>query len=250
MVRIKLCALAVAALMAWGLKHHYSTASTDSLRWMLAPTAHVVGATTGTTFEAVAGEGYVSRERLFVIEKSCAGVNFMIAAFAMLVFTVQHRVTSARSAAGVLVGSLAASYGAAVLVNATRIVVAMWLVAHPLTASGLTAAEVHRLEGITVYFAGLMVLYEIALWLERRNVTLRSWAFPLGCYYAVTLAVPFVNGAARRDAAFARHALIVLAVPLLMIAIAGACKASTVSRWSDRPFGGPRAKPRVRHGVP
>ena len=64
-----------------------------------------------------------------------------------------------------------ASYGAAVFVNATRITMAMWLAAHPLAASGLSAAEVHRLEGIAVYFAGLVVLYEIGLRLERSVVT-------------------------------------------------------------------------------
>ena len=117
------------------------------------------------------GEGYVSRERLFVIEKSCAGINFMIAAFAMMMLTFHHRITSGMSGAHVLVASLVASYGAAVFVNATRITMAMWLAAHPLAASGLTAAEVHRLEGIAVYFAGLVVLYEIALYFEHSVAT-------------------------------------------------------------------------------
>jgi exosortase K len=91
----------------------------------------------------------------------------MIAAFAMMVLTFHHRITSGISGAYVLVASLVASYGAAVFVNATRITMAMWLAAHSLVASGLSAAEVHRLEGIAVYFAGLVVLYEIACRLER-----------------------------------------------------------------------------------
>ena len=47
---------------------------------------------TGTTFAWQPGEGYFSRERLFLIEKSCAGINFMIAAFGMLVLALLHRV--------------------------------------------------------------------------------------------------------------------------------------------------------------
>jgi hypothetical protein len=54
--------------------------------------------------------------------------------------------------------SLVVSYFAAVVVNAARIVVAMWLAANPIAA--LDAADVHRLEGIAVYFGGLVLLHE------------------------------------------------------------------------------------------
>ena len=80
-----------AVLIAWGLKRHYADARADDLLWILSPTARLVGATTGATFVMQPGEGYFSRERLFLIEKSCAGINFMIAAFAMLVFALVHR---------------------------------------------------------------------------------------------------------------------------------------------------------------
>lgn len=171
MLKTKLCVLAGAVLVVWGLKHHYAVARADELWWILTPTARAVGVATGASFQSITGEGYVSRERLFVIEKSCAGVNFMIAAFAMMVLTFYHRITSGISGAHVLVASLVASYGAAVLVNAARITMAMWLAAHPLAASGLSATEVHRLEGIAVYVAGLVVLYEIALRVEHSVVT-------------------------------------------------------------------------------
>jgi len=37
----------------------------------------------------------------------------------------------------------------------------MWLAAHPAALSAFSAADVHRVEGITVYFAGLVLLYEL-----------------------------------------------------------------------------------------
>ena len=64
--------------------------------------------------------------------------------------------------------SLLASYSAAVLVNAVRIAIAMWLAAHPVALSTFSAAEVHRLEGIAVYFGGLVLLYELVQRLDRR----------------------------------------------------------------------------------
>lgn len=41
----------------------------------------------------------------------------------------------------------------------------------------------------------------------------RRAALPLASYYAVTLAVPLANGAARSGTTFVEHALVVLIVP-------------------------------------
>lgn len=161
-MKTKLCVVAVTALVIWGMKGHYAGARADDLWWILTPTARLVDVMTGTAFVPVPSEGYVSHERLFVIEKSCAGINFMVAAFGMLVFAVCHRVRTATSAASVVGGCLLASYAAAVLVNAVRITIAMWLADHPTAVSSVSAAQVHRFEGIVVYFAGLVVLYELA----------------------------------------------------------------------------------------
>ena len=166
-MKTRLCVLAVTALVIWGLKRHYADARADDLWWILTPTTRVVGAMTGTAFVAVPSEGYVSHERLFVIEKSCAGINFQAAAFGMLVIALLHRVGSRLSGLRVLAASLLASYGAAILVNAARITIAMWLVDRPSAIWLLTPAQVHRLEGIVVYFAGLVLLYELARRLER-----------------------------------------------------------------------------------
>jgi exosortase K len=158
---MKICVMASTVLIAWGLKRHYAAARADDLWWILSPVARLVGVMTGTSFEVQPGEGYFSRDRLFLIEKSCAGINFMIAAFGMLMLALLHRVGSTYSAARVLSVSLLASYSAAVLVNAVRIAIAMSLGAHPAVLSAFSAADVHRVEGILVYFGGLVLLYEL-----------------------------------------------------------------------------------------
>jgi hypothetical protein len=48
----------------------------------------------------------------------------------------------------------------------------------------------------------------------------RRAAVPLVAYYAVTVALPVANGAARSGARFVDHALIVLVVPPVMIVLA------------------------------
>jgi hypothetical protein len=59
-----------------------------------------------------------------------------------------------------------------VLVNAIRIAMAMWLAADPLSLPAFSAADVHRLEGIMVYFGGLVLLYELVRRLDRHALVL------------------------------------------------------------------------------
>jgi exosortase K len=216
----------VVALVAYGLKRHYADASTDALSWLLTPAAHLVGLVTGVPFTAVAGEGYFSAERMFLIEKACAGVNFMIAAFVMVAFALLYRVRSVGAGAAVVGVSLMASYAAALVVNTVRIVIAMWLAEHPITLASLSAADVHRLEGITVYFAGLVLLCALVRRLDRGETSTRV-AWPLACYYVVTLGVPLIN-AARTDA-FLEHALVVLVLPLILILLVFAVRQTALT---------------------
>jgi exosortase K len=166
-MKIKLCVAAIAVLVMWGMKRHYAEAAAEDLRWVLAPTSELVEVMTGATFSAEPGRGYLSRDRLFLIEKSCAGVNFLIAAFGMLMFALRRRIESWVSGGAVLAVGVIASYTAAVVVNAVRIAIAMWLADHPIAASAFSAAQLHRLEGITVYFCGLVLLHEIAQRVDR-----------------------------------------------------------------------------------
>lgn len=167
-MKTRLVVVGTTLLIAWALKRHYADARADDLWWILAPTARLAGVITATPFEMQSGEGYLSRERLFLIEKSCAGVNFIIAAFGMLMFAQFHRVVSPLSAARLLAASLLGAYLFAVMVNTMRITIAMWLAAHPIARSALSAADVHRIEGIVVYFAGLVLLYELTQRFNRR----------------------------------------------------------------------------------
>jgi exosortase K len=167
-MNLKGVALVFALLLMWDLKRFYADAPVDELGWMLEPTARTTTVITGIPFEREAGEGYVSRERMFAIEKACAGVNFMIAAFGMIVYVLSRRAKSALSIGGILCASLAVSYAAAVLVNALRISFALWLASHPARVAWMAPSQVHRFEGIVVYFGGLVLLYEAAQRFDRR----------------------------------------------------------------------------------
>ena len=171
-MRTKAVVLATMLLVAWGLKRHYADASADQLTWILTPTGYLVAAVTGIGFEWRSGEGYFSPDHMFLIEKSCAGVNFMIAAFAMLVTALLHRGSRASHAIGLVVGAFVVSYASAVVVNTVRIGIALWLPDRWLPTLPLNAGDVHRLEGIVVYFGGLVLLHELARRFDRRVIAM------------------------------------------------------------------------------
>jgi exosortase K len=208
---------AVVVLIIWRLKRYYADARVDDLRWILDATTRLVTALTGVRFEWDAGQGYVSRERLFVIAKVCAGINFLIAAFGMTAWMLSRRVVSAATLAAVLAVSLLTAYSAAVVVNAARISFALWLAAHPGEYAWMTAAQAHRMEGIAFYFGGLLFLYVFLTQFERRSI-----ATPLVWYYAITIAIPLANGASDNRAAFIEHASFVLILPLALLAAGAA----------------------------
>jgi len=213
--------LIVVALAMCAMKRYYADTSVDELAWMLGPTASLVTALTGVPFEWESGQGYLSRERFFLIEKACAGINFMIAAFGMVAVVRCRRIESWRSAAGILSICVVTSYSTAVLVNAARITAAMWLAAHPVGFAWITAAQAHRLEGIACYFGGLVLLHKLVQ--DGGSDCLRPSTLllvPLLWYYVITVVVPLANGAAGRGAAFAEHTLFVLVVPLVFVALA------------------------------
>ena len=118
-MKTRVATLTLVALVMWRIKRYYSDAQVDDLRWILGPTTWLVTTVAATPFGWEPGEGYLSRERLFLIEKACAGVNFMIAAFGMTAYVLRRRMSSAAASAAVVVMSLGASYIAAVVTPST-----------------------------------------------------------------------------------------------------------------------------------
>jgi exosortase K len=156
---VKLALLAAVALLALGLKHHYSVAGPDELAWILAPTAAAVELTTGVSFEREAGTGYLAREQMFLIAKSCAGVNFLIACLLASSFSFLGSRATLAGRLRVLLACAAGSYLCALLANTVRIAIALHLHGAFEPSGWLTRERVHRLEGIAVYALFLCLFY-------------------------------------------------------------------------------------------
>jgi hypothetical protein len=108
------------------------------------------------------------------------------------------------------------AYVATLIANTTRICVALEMQRRAIDVSWLTGNQLHRLEGIVIYFGFLLLLFMLT---ERINSALRLnrvFLFPLFIYYATTLGIPLVNGSFRQPA-FWEHFGFVVVLPLILV---------------------------------
>jgi exosortase K len=212
--------LLLLGLCALGLKLYYSTASADELRWILAPTTALVELLSGKRFEFESYAGYLSSDRSFVIAVPCAGVNFLITAFLMIGLRRLWRERFQPVSWRFVPLAAALAYVATLVTNTVRICLALEMRARNVEVSWLTNNQMHRLEGIVVYFGFLLLLFML---LERVDSARpmrvgRVLLFPLLLYYATTLGIPLMNGSYRHGGgAFWEHSIFVLVLPLLLI---------------------------------
>jgi exosortase K len=209
--RLKLLSkLSAVLFIALALKYHYSTASVNELRWILAPTGTLVELITGIRFAFEPHAGYMSADNRFLIAASCAGLNFLIVAFLLMTIGPLWRERSlAWSSIPV---ALVAAFLATLAANTTRILIAILL-----QRADIGGDSLHRVEGILVYFGFLVFLFFLTehrgLWHRRSGLLCL-----LAVYYSVTLGIPILRGAFLEQL-FWNHAIVVLLVPAIIVLI-------------------------------
>lgn len=211
----------VVLLSAFALKFYYSGASANGLRWILAPTTFLVELATGISFAFESYAGYVSKDQSFVIAPSCAGVNFLIAAFLMLSARKLLLKGRAQNRDWGFIPVLALiAYLVTLVANTVRIAIALQLRQLPET-SWLNANDLHRVEGIFVYAGFLLLLFIVSEKISAGKISglLRQSLLPLLAYYLTALGIPLLNGGYRQGAVFWTHASFVILIPLFLIAV-------------------------------
>jgi exosortase K len=217
--------LVVVLLSAVVVKLYYSTTGVNQLRWILAPTTAFVELVSGSRFEFESNAGYMSSDRSFVIAASCAGVNFLITSFLMLALGKLWRDRSQDTSWRFIPCAALCAYLATLVANTVRISTALQLRGMNHELGWLSPNQLHRFEGIFIYFGFLLLLFmvseklsaNIAPGWENASGLLRRPFCPLLFYYATTLGIPIANGAYRQGADFWEHSLFVLLTPLILI---------------------------------
>ena len=227
---------AMVLAIALTVKFWYSNASVNDLWVVLYPTSRLVELVTTETFVFESYAGYINADRTFLIAGSCSGVNFWIAAFVMLSVANFWNTGRERRSWAAMIAAILVAYVATLAANTVRIAIAVWMHRSDFVVAGFEADELHRLEGIFVYFAFLLLLFM----LDRRVRTsgfgpaitrLRPshLVLPVGVYWAVAIGLPFVNGAYGQGVIFWEHAVFVV---LSSLAVAGV--ALTIAYLSTR----------------
>lgn len=211
--------LLLVTLCALALKLYYSTATPDELRWILAPTTVLVELLSGRSFTFESYTGYMSSDHRFVIAVSCAGVNFLLTAFLMLGLRRLWRDRFQQLSWTFLPVTAAVAYATTLIANTIRICIALEIQRHSFQISGLSATQLHRLEGIVVYFGFLLLLFVLTERKESAPGWRSPWLliFPLVIYYATTLGIPLLNGSYKQGIPFWEHSLFVLVLPLVLL---------------------------------
>jgi exosortase K len=212
--------LVAATAVSVFLKAFYSAASVNDLKWLLAPATWMVSVVCGESFAFEDYSGYLSSDGSFVIAAPCAGMNFLIAAFMMLVIIVACRCEIPRWSA--IPGSLGIAYLATIGANTVRIVTALELHRMDPPMIWVNPEQLHRMEGILIYFGFLLALFFLAESLtcrgRRAGIRWAAWSLlPLGIYWIVTLGVPMLNGAREKHSRFLEHSLFVLITPTVLM---------------------------------
>ena len=111
------------------------------------------------------------------------------------------------------------AYLVTLIANTTRIAIALRLQRMPAQVSWLNPNQVHRFEGIFIYFGFLLLLFVVGekMSSEKTSGLFRQSFFPLLVYYATTLGIPLANGAYRQGTEFWEYSIFVLLIPLVLI---------------------------------
>jgi len=220
----------ITLLLALGLKHHYSKASSDALTWILSPTAAIVEILTGNQFIKEADAGFFNQDTRIMIAPACAGVNFLIAAFCVSVFTSIHKLPGVLSKSLWLLLCATASFIYTILVNTIRIITSIRLITADIHFGWFSLERIHRLDGIIIYFFFLSLLYFIiqkittdwkgtnktsppVISRTHHRISLElTGLVPLIFYWAITIVQPWLNHAYRNNpSGFIEHSTMVVA---------------------------------------
>ncbi len=223
-----------------GVKYHFSEASCESVKWILAPTCLWVRILSGIPFEWIPGVGYTSHSYRFIIAASCSGLQFMLISTATLCFSFLHRMEAKKKIRLWILCSIGFSYFFTIFINGLRILLSIYipiLIFSPSSQNQwITKEQFHMILGIVVYFTSLFLLYQLAdeysLSMQNhtsgsrlptaflRFIPYRKYMMPFFWYFSIVLGIPVLNKAYRRNRSeFEEYArfIIVICISLLVL---------------------------------
>lgn len=141
------------------LKLGFASVKDDGPALLLSPLAAVIELFTGTKATFHPGTGYYYDQINIIISKSCSGFNFICLSFLLLCFLSLKHITNERKRILVIPVVLTISYAIALIVNTSRILVAVFVNTQITSFSHTPPAWLHVAEGTFIYLFFLIVIY-------------------------------------------------------------------------------------------
>lgn len=141
------------------LKVVYTQLSVDKLLFLLYPTNVLVSFFTSSTASYVQSSGFFHPDLNILVEKSCAGFNFLILCFLINYLTCLQNLVKTTKRWVALPICLLSSYILTIAVNASRIIIAISLGGTKTFLSN--TPNFHQLQGTFIYLFFLLLSYLI-----------------------------------------------------------------------------------------
>lgn len=211
------------------LKLYTKQADSESLQWILRPTAYWTSILSGHPFTYEQGVGYINHSLRFIIAPACAGLKFWMITSLMLSWSFLHRIEGPKRKLTWTLLCFPAALAATIFVNGIRITLSISLPQILQTtekgASLLTPAQLHTSIGTLIYFLSLLALYHLGDRITqktKKEPSIKSRILPSLWYLIPVLALPFLSRLAYKDYKNLTHyelPILVICSSILLITI-------------------------------
>jgi len=167
--------LSIFLIFAVFLKIYYIYADNSSLRWILFPTTIIVSLFSGIHFYFIDNVGYTSFNGFYVINKTCAGLNFLIIIFTLsivLIFRIREKVINNLF---IFLTLLLSCFVLTIIANSSRIYSSIFIemIKHQLPFLKSSKNWFHEAMGIVIFFSYLLLYYfiikRVKKWMEQKK---------------------------------------------------------------------------------
>lgn len=138
---------------------HNSTLSVDNYQWILQPLTALVSSFSGQSFQYQTGVGWLNQSQSILINQSCAGLNFMLIAYGLLLLLVLPSIKRVAIYGIACLIAVPITYCWGLLANCSRILSAMLLQKTAYTNQIGSENLLHLGVGIAVYLLFLIFYY-------------------------------------------------------------------------------------------
>ncbi len=149
----------ITIITAFAIKLFYSHADNSSLLFILKPISKIVEISTGIQFSFDSSIGFLSDDSQISIGSICAGINFLLILFCLLVFSFTNYFKSTAKKVSAFFIFLFFSYIFAIIVNAFRIIVSINISKYNDLYQLIDKDLFHKILGTFIYFFFLVLCY-------------------------------------------------------------------------------------------